>query len=140
MGAPSKTNTDLLPPGMKEVLGELAKITAISAALARLRESLSKRAKSKKDLNQIGKEVEELQGIVETMVELLQSQAKCTSKLSQTLTEFVTSLSGIHIIPQWEKNFGNLTNVATIITHYEERLKSLESSVASVKTKGTHKI
>src|SRR5207249_2505244 len=71
MSTTTKTNMEWLPENVEKLLGDLAKLATIGGGLARLKQSLSKRGKKKRDLEQLAQELDELRKDFEKLVEVL---------------------------------------------------------------------
>jgi hypothetical protein len=131
---PALNMTEWLEPATKIVRS----IPSIIAAYAKLKQMLPKGKGSKRDLKQLGTEIDELSKALETVCNLMSQSSKSHSQFVQAFVGLLTVLNDERLA-KWLccVNIGleNSKKHTTIVLGHEARIKVLETSMVKFKSK-----
>jgi hypothetical protein len=133
-------NTEWLQPETFEKL--LRYVPSIVSSLAKLKQSLSKRGGPKRDLKQLGEDIDALAKTLEKVCEVIHTHVNLSTKITEASVPFIT-IVGKRILElvQWAKvtkSAADHINKSTrVLIAHETRIKALEAAIEAGKGKRT---
>ena len=113
-----------------EKLGSLLSgLAAAAAAIAKLKQKFPNRRGSKRDLKQLGDDIDDLRERFLTLTELLGKHVSANRQLVESIARLLKTLNR----PGWlQQTLGNMPKVTKIVLSHEQRLATLEKGGTQV--------